>query len=290
MSWILIKIVSDLLSAGNVVVAKEMLSHHVPDRRLYLFNVAIVSIPFAALGLFYLANLTSFLHLLVALLIGVSYIIAGHFYYLAMSAGQPSRLSLIARVGPMLTLILSALILNESLTTAQYIGFGFSFLGGLVLVIERSKGTFRSSDGTWHALVSTIAVALSSTFTVYLLQRYSLWETFTMTRVGVVFGTLALLGPRGTWNTGLAILDLRIPYSGTLLGEQVIRLVSLFLSTIAIAQIGSATLVGVLSGFTPFYVWLIAIAVGHETIRDHKLRTRFLALSMLLVSSYTIAQ
>jgi hypothetical protein len=78
-------------------------------------------------------------------------------------------------------------------------------------------------------------------------------------------------------------------HSGILLGEQLIRLVSWLLHTTAVAQIGSATLVQVLSGFMPLYVWGLAIATRHETVRTHELWRRLLALMMLLGSSYLMA-
>src|SRR5205823_393474 len=100
---------------------------------------------------------------------------------------------------------------------------------------------------------------------------------FAMTRVGVVLGTLILLRLKGTLNTGTALLGLRLSYRSTLVGEQLIRLVSVFLQTIAITQICSATLVSVLSGFVPLYVRVMTRALGQEMVRGQKLRGRFIA-------------
>src|SRR5947209_9025447 len=112
MSWILIQVASDLLAASNVVMAKEMLSRCVFDRRCYLFCVALVSLPFAVVGCFNLFTHFSPLEVLFCLLAGIAYITAGYFYYRAVSTGEPFRVSLILRFGAVFILLLSVLLLG----------------------------------------------------------------------------------------------------------------------------------------------------------------------------------
>ncbi len=291
MSWILIKILSDLLASSNVIIAKVMLSNHVSERRLYILSVMIVSTPFAILGLIELANSTQIIDVLIALIVGMSYIASGHFYYRAISEGQPSRLSMLFRLGSVFTLILSIIILQESLTIDQYFGFALSFLGGTIILTERSWKNLGSDQSSHYALASALCGALSTALTVYLLrQGYSVWQTFTITRVGVIIGTIVLLTPNGTWTAVKMILNLRRLYSGTLLSEQIIRLISLYLQTISVYQIGSATLVAVLSGFMPLYVWLIGAVSKQEPIKDDKLTSRLLSLLAFVISSYLMAR
>lgn len=186
MMWILMKIIADVLSAGNTLTVKEMLSSRVRDQRLYLFCVAMVSLPFAAIGIYQLFMLPSLFHVLVALIVGITYITGGHFYYRAMSVEQPSRLSLIFRTGSVFTLFFALIILREQLTVLQYIGCGLSFVGGLILLLERASRHVRFSCDVRYALLCNLSIALSSTLKAYLLRGYSSWDTFVMTRVGLL--------------------------------------------------------------------------------------------------------
>jgi drug/metabolite transporter (DMT)-like permease len=283
-SWFVLKLIADLLAAGNAILGKKMLSDYVPDRRPYLFCVGLVSVPFAFIGIGYLTSLP-LKYTLTAVVVGVAYILAGHFYYRAMSAGQPSRLSMLFRLSAVFTLILSAAVLNERLTVGQYTGFGLAFLMGVGLITERGPG----SGGAWDALASALCGAVSGTLALYLLQSYSVWETFCATRIGVVIGMLPLTGWQRTREVGVALLALRRRYRITLIGEQLMRLVSLFLHNMAVAGIGSATLVAVLSGFIPVYVWLMAVLTRQESPHGPYAGRRLLAMVTFLVSAYLMA-
>jgi uncharacterized membrane protein len=287
--WIMLEIISNILAACNVIIAKMMYTEHLPNWRPYIFSAALVSVPAAGCGFIYLGTSEVFF-MCIAFVAGMFYITAGYFYYRAMAIAQPLQLSLISRCSPAFTLTLSAILLHERLTLAQYIGFGITMGGGLVLVIEHYKGVVQFNQGSQDAIISAICGAMSGTFTVYLLQHYSLWQTFTMTRVGVVLGACALLGPRGLRYSVKIIWAMRQTYSGVLLGEQIIRLISLCLHVAAVAKVGSATLVEVLSGFSPLYVWSIAIAIGHETVRSPARRGQIIAFMMLLGGCYLMTR
>ena len=289
MNWIFLELASELLSAGNVVLAKATLTHRVSDRRPYLLSVAIASLPFAGLGVFYLAT-APLPYLLAALFAGIAHISSGFFYYRAMSVEKSSHLSLLFRLGPVFTLVLSAIFIHERLTTAQYAGFGISFIGGVFLVIGQNGGVLRINRSTRDALMTSLMGAILGVLTVYLLRHYTFWQTFLMIRVGAVLGTVLLLGGRGTWNTSRTLLSLPRRDSSILLAEQIIRLGVGFLHTWAVAQIASASLVAVLSGLFPLYVWLIAVLTRQEPPRDTGIGRWLLALALFVIGALLMSR
>jgi uncharacterized membrane protein len=288
MRWIILKVTSDVLSACNVLLAKEMLSSRVQDQRLYLLSVAVVALPFAGIGFWYLWTLGSWVSRAIALLAGIAYIAAGYFYYKAMSVIEPSRLSLISRLGMVFIVFLSFFVLKEKLTFMQYLGCGMSFAGGLVMVMTCTGNIFRFDQGIRSALLSNLCMAFSFIFKVYLIQHnsYTSWQIFTMSQIGVVLGIPVLFGLKGTWETCRSLCQLPFVDNKWLLGEQVIRLIALFIHTEAIAQIGSAITMSVFSGFSPLYVWCIAVIRKQETFRTRDIWQKLFALTLFLGTSY----
>lgn len=280
MSWLLLKIAADALSAGNVILGKSALSR-VSDHRLYLLAVGLVSIPVAWPGVGQLLRSQSVSLTLLALCAGACYIFAGHFYYLGMKHAEPLRASLLMHASPVCTLLLSVVVLRDHLTTLQVLGFWLSFAGGLLVSKGQNRGSAAVDGAARYFLASTVMGSLASVISLIILRQYSPWETFTMTRVGVMAGLIVVLGPGGTWKTSMDFGRLRLPHMGILIGEQIIRLLSLWLGTVAVAQINSAALVAVLSGFTPIYVWIIGVLLGWEALRS--LATRRYAASLALL-------
>ncbi|MDQ3703927.1 MAG: EamA family transporter [Chloroflexota bacterium] len=148
MPWLLAKIFSDLLAAGNIVFAKWMLGS-VKDQNLYLFSVALVSLPFAGFGIYDLSQVTSVADAGIALLVGITYIGSGWFYYRALSADKALRTSIIQRLGPLFVHAFSVALLHETLDVSQQVGFWLSMLAGLLLVWASATPT-KAADVANH--------------------------------------------------------------------------------------------------------------------------------------------
>lgn len=290
MIWIGIKVIADMLSAYNAMLAKDMLEYRVADRRLYLLSIAIVAIPFAGVGLFYLMTAKSVLVVFIAGLTGMTYITAGHFYYRAMSVEQPSRLSLISRCGAVFTVFCSIVILHENLTPFQYIGCGLSFSGGLVLIVKRTENILHLDKSVRDVLLCNMFGSVSLTLRAYLMQQYSAWQTFTMMQVGVIIGTIILLRPGGLVESIGALYRLQFCDFRRLIGEQLIRIGALFLRNTAVDQIGSVMMVSVLSGFRPLYIWIMAVLKRLEPIHDQGLWRKVLAFTMFIGTTYLMTK
>ena len=286
MHWIFIKIISDILSATKHIIMKKVVSSHAPNQSLHLLSIAIVSTPFAGIGLVYCASVTSLLSLLIILLSGISNVIANILYYQAIAIHKPTQLSLISRLSIVVTVLLSTIILHENLSLAQYISCGLSTLGGLSLMTGRIDKRIRLNYKTCIALCSVFWASLNIILTVYLLQSYPLWQTFTMTRIGVVIGTLAFLGLKSIKNNNQVLSSFYSKNGGALIGIQVLYIFILWLRTHAIAETGSATMLAILSGFSPLYVWGLSMITKHEPIQDRTWLKNVFAFLMFLGASF----
>jgi len=286
MPWLSIKIFSDLLSAGIMITAKSMLAHHVKDHRLYLLSAALCSLPFSLVGIIYLAGVPV-IDILKSIATGIIFIYSGHFYYRAMSMGIPSRLSLIFRIQPVLVLLLSAFFLSEKLKDLHYLGFSITFIGSIISLWERrgNQSRFHLDPSVRNALIFILLGAVVSILVVDLTQRYSFWQTFTMSHVGTITGIAALLSPRKIIRDIQTLFKLKSNYRSILFSEQVTRVIVGILQTMVIDKIGSATLVSVLSGFSPLYVWIISLAVGHEKFLRHNLNSRVISFLAIIIGA-----
>lgn len=289
MQWLLLIVLSDLLSASNVVLAKVMLTQHVLDRRLYIFSAALVTLPFAVVGARELASMRSIQDAAIALAVGMFYIVSGVCYYKAMAAEKAFHVSVILRLSPVAILIMSVVAVNERLSAEQYFGFGLTVAAGLALTVRRASASMRLSRGLGIGSLGMLSGAVASTLTAYLLEHYQPFEVFTVTRVGMVIGTLLILRPVGTADTCYSFLHLSRRHCCMLLLEQIVRLVTLFLHTMAVSNVGSATLVAGLSGFGPLYVWVIGYIRGDEQFQAKKEWIRLGSILMLAAGSFLIA-
>lgn len=281
-NWISIKILSDLLGAGNHVAVKGMLLQQ-PKHDVNLLCVMLVSLPFAIVGLLNLGQFT-LSHILVSVVIGCLYILSGHFYYLGMAHIQSTTVSMVSRLGSIFTLLLSVLILNEVLTLLQILGFILAFVGGITLVGQEIEGLENNKKGIRYALASTLLGSLCSTLTAHLLQHHTLWQTFTITRVGVIIGILGLMGLGGLWRTLLVLYQMCNKFRVYLIVEQLVRLATLYLNTKAISAVGSPSIASVLSGFSPLYVWVLEVIVKREPIQIITVKARLWPFLLLIGS------
>ncbi len=73
------------------------------------------------------------------ILAGTTPALAGYFYFQAVSKTETTRIVILSQLGPIFTLILSALFLNERLTWLQFIGFVLILFAALAVTLQRSK-------------------------------------------------------------------------------------------------------------------------------------------------------
>ena len=290
MRWIILKIFADMLSAGNSLTIKKMLSCRVSDQRLHLLSLGLLSLPFTASGLKSLASTSSGAHLWLALFSGIMYVLSGRYYYRAMAVEDASRVSLLLRSRMICILLLSIVFLQEKLTMLQYVGCGLSMAGGLIVTLERVKGRFHLGPGAQAALMCNLCGSLGFIAKAYLLRYYTFWETFSMLRVGTILGIILVLKLRGILEGGRAFSSLRLQDGSVLMAGQLVRFLSALCSTFAFSRVGSVAIMSVLSGLSPLYVKLMEIGTKHTIAWDNGLWRGVAAFTMLLGSAYLLVQ
>lgn len=289
MEWLLLKIGADLIAAGNVLLGKEMLTRYVPNQRLFLLCVAIVSLPFAGAGMGLLVAHGDGGTLALALGAGGAYIASGYFYYRAMAATDAVRFGLFTQMGPLFTLPLSVAVLGEHLTAGRLVGFIVMFTFSTVPMLGGLPGRSWWAAGPAAALAASALGAGYGVLNKLLLAQFTVGDTFAMTRLGVVLGTVLLLQGAGCWTSGRALVALPWRYQAVLLGEQIVRLGVQALLTQALAWSDSTAMIAVLSGFGPLYVWLFSLALGRTSLRDPHLPRYAIALLGLLLGAILMA-
>lgn len=290
MEWLFLRLSADLITAGNVLLGKEMLTRYVPNQRLYLLCVALVSLPFAGWGLLLLAGEADPEAALLALAAGGCYIASGRFYYRAMAVADAVRFGLLLQAGPLFTLPLAVVLLGERFTAGRLLGLAVTFAASTLPLLRQGGGGGWLAPGAAAALASTALGASYGVLNKLLLEHYPVAETFALTRIGVVLGTAALLGLGPTWASGQALRQLPARFQAALLGEQIIRLVVQALLTQALAWSDSAAVVAVLGGFGPLYLWGFSLALGRTSLRDPALPRYLLALGGLLLGALLLTR
>lgn len=283
--WLVFKILSDFISAANINLTKALLEHR--DRRpeLHFFAIGIIAtVPFLYSGYLYLLQIESLTVLANIVVYGAGFTVAAFFYYKALATGSPTQLSLIFRLVPVMQLIFSAVLLSEILEINQYLAFLPSLLASYLLIHKDLRRYRTVERSTRYMLVCVTALSLSQTALVPILSACSPWETLCLTKLSLCVCTMLMLSSQGMWRTCAAFFKLPPKTALGLLSEQLLRLLAQVLSLNAIAVIQSVTLVSLISGFSPLYVFSIAVITGQERLLPGEIKEKLVIFLLLLLT------
>lgn len=191
MSGILVAIAAQIFIGASLVFDKVLLKNRPTAATLtYVFWIGILegtAIFLAPFGF----NFPPLPVILLALGVGVVYLAALFFYYLALKFGEASQsLAIVGGFAPIATLFFSNLIMNARLNIAQEVALGFLVVGGFILFFSE-KVNFRKIL-PW-VLLSSTCFGLANNLEKEVFNQTNFISGFVSLKVSVLLVTLALL-------------------------------------------------------------------------------------------------
>lgn len=190
MSWIIYSLIAPIFFSLSNFIDKYSLEKNVSNMFDFLFFSSIFGwlfLPILVL-IFGLPEFNVFSLLPIGL--GVMLVYSYGFYGKALEVGETSRIVILFKLIPVLTLALGFLLLGQTLTLLQFIAFLLVLSGAVFVSVERGEGGFKLYSGTYW-----IMCAICTWSVLFLVADW------TMTQISfeefMVFDTLgtALAGP-----------------------------------------------------------------------------------------------
>lgn len=192
MSWLFFAIVACFLLALSFVLDKFLLTERIPKPAVYTFYVALLSVAsliLIPLGFYW----QGFYWTALSLLLGVIFIYALLFYYMALKDNEVSRVApLIGSIVPVATFLIALAFLGEDLNFQNLSGFIFLVGGGFLISFDLPIKSRKIFKGFRCSLISGILFAAAYSLFKYAYENSEFINGFIWTRIGLFAGGLSL--------------------------------------------------------------------------------------------------
>lgn len=128
------------------------------------------------------------------LLSGILWMVPFIFYYRAMEFEEPSIVILILQTMPVFIYLIAYVLLGETLTSAQWIGFTVLLLGGFLAAIKRRSGIWHMSRAFWIMIFASLLWSFSDVlFKKYAAAFPTFWDALAVYLFGGVIAGIAMM-------------------------------------------------------------------------------------------------
>ena len=190
-------------------------------------------------------------------LLNYSYI----FYAKALEKADATRVVPLFQTIPIFVLVVGYLFFNERVSAAQLVGFFVVFIGGVLLVTDKSSlGKLRIDSGFWLMLISSAITSIALLFTDHVLESTRFITVFTYDLIGfsMAGASLMLYKP---WREEiiLGVKKATITKYLLFLANDAVDIAGQISSKFALVLAPSAALVAVTFGIQPFYLLVMGV-------------------------------
>jgi uncharacterized membrane protein len=265
MNWMLLVLLSLLITSGNSVLDKQLMKGRSAPPFLCTLSFGIVRLPVALVGVWFLPPMPV-MEALMGLIAGSVFVGAAWLYYDIVIHEDISRVVPLLRLTSVLTLLLAALFLGEALSTKELQAFGFMVFGGVFLSLKSDeRGGLVLSRSCVRMLPVTGLLAINNILNAHVYRATSVWQGIVWESLGIVI-TLVCAGAVMRWQRWSIGQVNGWGMWGILIGEQMTRMLATVTSAYAVANGMSVSLISALSGMQLFVVWLLAVLLLREPI------------------------
>lgn len=217
-------------------------------------------------------------------------------YFKALSIDEASRVVPLFQFVPVFILILGYTLLGETLVSKQYIGAGFIIASGFLLSLKKPQAKiFSLRPALFYMLFSSAIYAFSVVLYKFGVKEIPFWQTLPLEGFGIAIGALCITA-YGSSNTILRKKMETIPkkalvYIGV---NECVYLLARYTGYFALSLL-SASLVSIIGGFQPLFIFLYGIALSiwfpsviKEVITKKTIVLKFTAVFLIFVGLYLI--
>ncbi|MFZ0926132.1 MAG: EamA family transporter [Halobacteriota archaeon] len=292
--WFYFALLSSLLISGVNITDKILISDYRIPPLVYVLVISatslmpLVILPFVTLTALPLGVL---IFTIVVGFIRIYYTLP---YFKALSVEEVSRVIPLLQLTPVFVLVLSSLLLRETLKPEEYVAFGLLVLGGTLFAIRLGKG-IRISLAFYLMLLSSFLLAVYSVALKYLFSTQDFYTIFIWVQIAgfIAFFQLLSFRPlRGSLVTTYKATSKKIGV--ILVVEQAVAYISVFAYSYAIAH-GPITLVSSVGATQPLFVLVFATLLSYrfpsvlrEELTRMDLALKGLGLVAILSGTYLI--
>ncbi|MEK7159213.1 MAG: DMT family transporter [Patescibacteria group bacterium] len=180
--WLFITLVGTLFWASSNFVDKYILDKRTKGIFDYLFFSTITSWFFLVILLFFVGLPELTVYSLIPIFTGILLIASYGFYARALEQGDTSSLVILFMLIPVVTAVLAYVILGQTLSAKELLGFFVVLFGGIIISFERKRNLFAKGLG-----MILIAIFLWSVMYIvidYGLTKMSFWDYFLLDTLG----------------------------------------------------------------------------------------------------------
>lgn len=260
MNWVALALLAPFIYAVNVFLDKYLIESKFPDYRALPVFSAILALPvFVVLsikgGIF-----LNLIDLLLVVLSGVFTIWAFSIYLEALIKEETSVIIIMLQLVPVMVLAMSYLVLGETLSLKQLLGFVLLFISSVFVSVKKNKGTFKFSRALILMVIADLLWALPYIFVKYASQGITFSSLIAYESLGVFIGGIFLLlfVPKIKRAFHKTITKIKKPLLGLVLVNECLFLGGKILTYMAVA-IGPAALVSILGSSQIFFGILLGI-------------------------------
>lgn len=195
MSWLFYALLAPAINTIVNFIDKHIISNEMEDYRGFVVYGTIASL---FIGTFFWM-ITGFPVLplqdtMIALGSGMLSVWASVLYFKAISKEDASKVIILFQTIPVFVLILSVVVLKETITTLQILGF-FLILGSAIgISIEKGQGKFKLSKTFWIVMAANLIWAISTILAKFSIQESSFESILAYERWGHgIGGTLLFI-------------------------------------------------------------------------------------------------
>lgn len=181
--WLVISLIGYFLLAGSAVLDKFIIARERLRPATFVFYTAILVLPIWLVAPLVGGIISNYYDIAWAAVAGVGFAVGLYAMYRSLQTGEASHIGpLIGGVTAFVTVILTALFLNEQLGDQSMLAVGLLITGSLMISLEYNRGWRGWNRGVAWAILASGLFAVSHVASKYIYLRYGFGVGLVWTR------------------------------------------------------------------------------------------------------------
>jgi len=255
-TWIILSLIFPALYALANVVDKFLLEKRVKNCFSILPVAGWIQLLFGIIVLVMVPFEGTLSQAIIAFLIGIGISISYALYYYTLSFEEATRAISVWYVFPVITAILAAVFLGETLPAWKYAAIVVAAVGAVLIGMKQFRG-FIMRRGFYLIVLNSFVVAINSIATKHVLETLSFLNLFSIQSIGLAAGaSLALLASHTRKHLPTALRSAHFIFLA-----EVITFAAVMTGLAAVAR-AQISLVNAMSALQPLYLLIYMLIIS----------------------------
>lgn len=297
MDWLFYAILAPAIYAIVVFVDKYILEKEITDYRgMPVYSALIASVAGILIWFGTDQPILNSKDAILILCTGVLTIFGLATYFKALAIDEASKITILFQITPILTLIMAYLLLGDSITLTQVLGFMLILISTIGVSLKEAKGTFQVSSTFFLVLITDFLWASAFVLFKFVSDTNSFFELISYECWGIGLGgvMLYLLSPsirqafvKTNKTLHKRVLAIIFVNEGFFLLSRVLTYLAISLGPVALVDVVAGTQVF----FAIIYGWILTLIVPkifQEDISKENLIKKILLASLVFMGLWLV--